>query len=69
MTASQGSTGKRAGTDESVFRHFAVPGNGAQVLTYGVVPMPRHGAEIFAGALTKSFVQICSRSREPGTGF
>ena len=59
--------GKSARTDESVFRQVPVPGNRARVLLLEVVPVPEHGAKIFARAPTKTYVQTSSRAREQGT--
>ena len=45
-----------------------MPTNGARVLPLEAVAVPGHGAQIFARAPTKSFVQTSARAREPGTG-
>ena len=47
-----------------------VPRNGARVLPLELVPVPGHGAQIFAQALTKSSVQTIASTvaQEPGTG-
>ena len=45
---------KGVGTEKSVFRQVPVPRNGARVLPLEVVPVPGHGAQIFAPALTYS---------------
>ena len=56
------------GTDKILFTPVPVPRNGARVLPLKVVPVPGHGAQIFARAPTKSSVQTSARAREPGTG-
>ena len=56
------------GTDKILFTQVPVPRNGARVLPLEVVPMPGHGAQIFARAPTKSSVQTSARAREPGMG-
>ena len=56
------------GTDKILFTPVAVPRNGARVLPLEVVPVPRHGAQIFARAPTNSSVQTSARAREPRTG-
>ena len=45
-----------------------MPRNGARVLPLEVVPVPVPGAQMFAWAPTKSFVQTRARAREPRTG-
>ena len=56
------------GTDKILFRPVTMPTNGARVLPLEAVAVPGHGAQIFARAPTKSFVQTSARAREPGTG-
>ena len=56
------------GTDKIPSRPVAVSKNGARVLPLEEVPVPGHGAEMFARAPTKSSVQTSARAREPGTG-
>ena len=57
------------GTDKILFTPVPVPRNGARVLPLEVVPVPGHGAQLFARAPTKSgSVQTSARAREPGTG-
>ena len=56
------------GTDKILFAPVPVPRNGARVLPLKVVPVPGHGAQIFARVPTKSSVQTSARAREPGTG-
>ena len=57
------------GTDKILFTPVPVPRNGARVLPLReVVPVPGHGAQIFARAPTKSSVQTSARARELGTG-
>ena len=56
------------GTDKILFTLVPVPRNGARVLPLEAVPVPGHGAQIFAWAPTKSSVQTSARAREPGTG-
>ena len=41
-----------------------MPRNGARVLPFEVVAVPEHGAQIFARAPTKSYVQTSARARE-----
>ena len=50
--------GKSVGTNKILFR----------VLPFEAVPMPEHGAQIFARAPTKSSVQTSAGARESGTG-
>ena len=45
------------GSDKILFTPVPMPRNGARVLPLEVVPVPGHGAQIFAQALTKSSVQ------------
>ena len=56
------------GTDKILFTPVPMPRNGARVQPLKVVP--GHGAQIFAQAPTKSFVQTSARARarEQGTG-
>ena len=54
------------GTDKILFT--PVPRSGARVLPLEVMPVPGHGAQIFARAPTKSSVQTSARAREPDTG-
>ena len=49
--------GKSMGTDKILFRQVIMSRNGARVLPLEVVPVPRHGAKIFAWAPTKSYIQ------------
>ena len=56
------------GTDKILFTPVPVPRNGARVLPLKVVPVPGHGAQIFARAPTKSSVQTIAHAREPETG-
>ena len=51
-----------------LFTQVPVPRNGARVLPLKVVPMPGHGAQIFAWEPTKSSVQTIARAREPVAG-
>ena len=44
------------GTDKMLFTPVPVPRNGARVLPLEVVPVPGHGAQIFARAPIKSSV-------------
>ena len=44
------------GTDKILFTPVTVPRNGARVLLLEVVPVPGHGAQIFARAPTKCSV-------------
>ena len=44
------------GTDKILLTPMPVPRNGARVLPLEVVPLPGHGAQIFAPATTKSSV-------------
>ena len=55
-------------TDKILFTPVPVPRNGARVLPLEVVPVPGHGAQIFARTPTKSSVQTSARAREPRTG-
>ena len=41
-----------------------MPRNGARVLPFEVVAVLEHGAQIFARAPTKSYVQTSARARE-----
>ena len=50
------------GTDKILFAPVPVPRNGARVLPLEVVPVPGHGAQIFARAPTKSSVQTSART-------
>ena len=45
------------GTDKILFRPVPVPRNSARVLPLEVVPVPGHGAQIFARAPTKSSIE------------
>ena len=56
------------GTDKILFTPVPVPRNSTRVLSLEVVPVPGHGAQIFARPPTKSSVQTSARAREPGTG-
>ena len=56
------------GTDKILFTPVPVPRNGSRALPLEVVPVPGHGAQIFARAPTKSSFQTSARAREPGTG-
>ena len=56
------------GHEKILFTPVPVPRNGARVLPLEVVPVPGHGAQIFARAPTKSSVQTSTRAREPGMG-
>ena len=62
VTASQGSMGKCAGTDDSVLRQVPVPGNGARVLPLEVVPA------MFARAPKKATFRLVPvpKNRAPG---
>ena len=53
-------------SDKILFRPVPVPRFGARVLPLEAVPVPGHGAQIFARALTKSSVQ--TECPCPGTG-
>ena len=56
------------GTDKILFTPVPVPRSSARVLPLEVVPVPGHGAQIFARAPTNSSVQTSTRAREPGKG-
>ena len=48
------------GTDKILFTPVPVPRNGARVLPLEVVPVPGHGAQIFARAPTISSIRLVS---------
>ena len=61
--------GKTAGTDESVFRQVALPGNGARVLPLEVVPCPGTLLRFLLGHQQKAMARLMpvpeNRGRAP----
>ena len=57
---SQGGTRKTMGTDKILFRPVPVPRNGTQALPIEV--FPGHGAQIFAQAPAKGYVQTSAHA-------
>ena len=56
------------GTDKILFRPVPVLKNGARLLPLEVVPVPGHGAQSFAQATPKRYVQTSARARGTSTG-